>query len=519
MMRLRLAAVLLFCSLSAGAQQLNIITEITQPADPRPGAERQVSIIFRNHDTRTATNVVVTVSNFTAHIVDITGLGWLCEEPARRSSVTCRRNRIAPGEITALSARITISQLNPVGQTIVAIRSDEPVRQPDVFPTYPITQTPPLTDLGVSVTTREEVLQGRQALSLIAAVTNRGPAAAPDVVLRFSAEEALPPLDASGPRWTCRTVGFDTTCTRPSLAAGETSTVEFRHYVSFEQEADAGFFLLSFPGADANPFDNQLYFRVSASIPPPPDPADFEPVLLPIALTDIQGAFGSLWRTHFTLYNGNGVPLIGLGSFDLVYPFYSGCLFPICPSPEAIPPRTSASLFIRQPGGPPGVLLWVRKDRIANVDFELRVQDMSRQALTWGTEILVVREKDLRAAPFRLLNVPLDERFRQSLRIYDVSAGATAAVLVRFIDADVGRVMHEQVLGFPAQPVPPFGVFQQFRLLPGYTEIGWVASLPELRDSGRVHIEVVPLAPEQRLWAFVSVTNNETQHVTTISPQ
>jgi hypothetical protein len=62
-------------------------------------------------------------------------------------------------------------------------------------------------------------------------------------------------------------------------------------------------------------------------------------------------------------------------------------------------------------------------------------------------------------------------------------------------------------------------LFGAFRLFPGYAEIGFVASLPELRDSALVHIELAPLSPEQRIWAFVSVTNNETQHVTTISPQ
>ena len=32
-------------------------------------------------------------------------------------------------------------------------------------------------------------------------------------------------------------------------------------------------------------------------------------------------------------------------------------------------------------------------------------------------------------------------------------------------------------------------------------------------------VRVTPLTPGLRIWAFVSVTNNETQHVTTITPQ
>lgn len=34
-----------------------------------------------------------------------------------------------------------------------------------------------------------------------------------------------------------------------------------------------------------------------------------------------------------------------------------------------------------------------------------------------------------------------------------------------------------------------------------------------------VRAEIEPLTEGLRYWAFVSVTNNETQHVTTITPQ
>jgi hypothetical protein len=42
---------------------------------------------------------------------------------------------------------------------------------------------------------------------------------------------------------------------------------------------------------------------------------------------------------------------------------------------------------------------------------------------------------------------------------------------------------------------------------------------PALIAHETVTIEVTPVRPDVRLWAFVSVTNNLTQHVTLIAPQ
>ena len=53
----------------------------------------------------------------------------------------------------------------------------------------------------------------------------------------------------------------------------------------------------------------------------------------------------------------------------------------------------------------------------------------------------------------------------------------------------------------------------------GYAEIANLALLPELSAADRIRIEVTPLVTGLRFWSYVSVTNNETQHVTTISPE
>src|SRR5260370_32300719 len=52
----------------------------------------------------------------------------------------------------------------------------------------------------------------------------------------------------------------------------------------------------------------------------------------------------------------------------------------------------------------------------------------------------------------------------------------------------------------------------------GPSRAGVTSTLPELQGVDRVRIEITPATDGLRLWAFVSVTNNETQHVTVIAP-
>lgn len=43
---------------------------------------------------------------------------------------------------------------------------------------------------------------------------------------------------------------------------------------------------------------------------------------------------------------------------------------------------------------------------------------------------------------------------------------------------------------------------------------------PEIAGKGPLRVSISPLAPSihARFWSFISVTNNDTQHVTVISP-
>ncbi|HEY0592969.1 MAG TPA: hypothetical protein VGF40_14445, partial [Thermoanaerobaculia bacterium] len=148
----------------------------------------------------------------------------------------------------------------------------------------------------------------------------------------------------------------------------------------------------------------------------------------------------------------------------------------------------------------------------------LHVRDLSRAGESFGTEIPVVREREIGRAPIRLLDVPVgDGRYRVMLRVYDLAAidGTRAVMRWRLDDGTqyagdtqlTLRTVGRCIVG-PCWLPEPAGI-----ALPLFDK-----PLPPNLTQDHLHVEIEPLHPSSRLWAMVTVTNNETQQVTTITP-
>lgn len=225
---------------------------------------------------------------------------------------------------------------------------------------------------------------------------------------------------------------------------------------------------------------------------------DRERILLPLFTQPVNGANGSRFITEFRAANRGSEPLGILG------------LTPVCISAcPGIPPQAigipAGSEVLPQHvvnDGFPGAFVYVEKAYADALWVNLRVFDDSRSADNFGTEIPVVREKDFsRDLPIVFTGVPTDPRFRTTLRIY-----ATQAVTVT---VDLGD----------AYPV------RQVALRPGWTEfVPAYAQIGDLPSGvGPLKIRIIPPGPDEPgfftpIWAFISVTNNETQLITTITP-
>jgi hypothetical protein len=262
------------------------------------------------------------------------------------------------------------------------------------------------------------------------------------------------------------------------------------------------------------PFVALLAAASSASAQP--SPADYEQVLVPITSTDIAGSNGSRWITETWIANTSNE------AADVLGPYLSPITSP--PVAVALHLPIGSSMTLPQPQslapkpGREGELLGVPRVLGRKIAFNSRVHDTSRQAQTLGTEVPIVRENEF-ADSVMLLNVPGDSRYRLLLRIY-----------TRTSDASV-RVRAEIPPGFHAIIDPPsLALFEQVIHLDPPASSGAAGANASFGVPGYAQIAIptsgVPMqvrvtsesGSANNIWAFLSITNNETQDVTLVTP-
>jgi hypothetical protein len=260
-----------------------------------------------------------------------------------------------------------------------------------------------------------------------------------------------------------------------------------------------------------------LLFFFAGALAPSGQEIETETFLVPISLHrgdgPIPGAFGSLWTSTLFFRNETAGDV-------MVSPHYWDCGRGTC-NFLPIRPGTTVELELL------GRLITVEKPSEGAVFFNLRVRDISRQSQTWGTEIPVVSQRDFLEVSTTLLGVPATSEFRHTLRLYEVSGTLMPVTFVRVRVFGTDPKIHsvppppsasDVFLGEAVVPIHPARA-GSFRFTPGYTEIHDLGEIASLEGWDLVTVQIEPVTEGLQYWAFISVTNNETQHVTTITPQ
>jgi IPT/TIG domain len=222
----------------------------------------------------------------------------------------------------------------------------------------------------------------------------------------------------------------------------------------------------------------------------------FEKILLPVVYNG-PGAFGSNWVTELSLRNDNTYSVEPWRAIDNS--------FSIAPS---------MPLLFGSGNAPSGLFVVVPRPAAPGIAFHAGVRDTSRADQEWSTEIPVVREEQFSAAGVDLLDIPTDARFRTMLRVYSPTNPVpeyAKSVHVIVYSLEDGTTIRQLDLPFtdPTGCSDPVSCAEH----PSYAS---VADVTAGLHAQRVGIRLQAYVP---LWAFATVTNNQTQHVTVVSPQ
>ncbi len=258
------------------------------------------------------------------------------------------------------------------------------------------------------------------------------------------------------------------------------------------------------------------FFATVAALAQTPG-VDYEKVLLPTVISQPEaGAFGSLWTTTTTITNAAAVPVS-------VYPYKVGS-GGVEPSPTPLLPANTTiqpKLAVDRPRYR-GTFLLVDRRHIDDVFITLRAQDLSRATMTFGTAVPVVRESAFSNGVLSMNDVPVGAVFRSTLRVYSLDSarptrvrlsiyGVTIDPLDFRTDTRIGSV--DLALQDLSTILPENSI-----TTPGFLE---VLNVEQIMPSTFTHlrVDVEPLDATTRISAFISVTHNDTQHITIITPR
>ena len=249
--------------------------------------------------------------------------------------------------------------------------------------------------------------------------------------------------------------------------------------------------------------DNGFLFDEKAT----PGLENYTRFLVPLTAHEVPGANGSLWTTEFTLFNASTtVSMQVLGPFD-----DPGDLF--IADPPLLAPGETRTLRLYPRGESPGdgAFVYVPAPLTWAASMSLRVRDISKNAQSWGTEIPVVRHQDTRSR-ITLIDVPTDPRYRAMLRVYRWTQPHATRVSIYVPDRDEPIRVYDLAAN-PGTSDPDHPPYQSLDLLTDDVRAAGSTLRIEIDNSGPSLTPPPPL-----IWAFVSVTNNETQQVTAILP-
>jgi hypothetical protein len=236
-------------------------------------------------------------------------------------------------------------------------------------------------------------------------------------------------------------------------------------------------------------------------------------ILVPVAFrpnVEVQGAFGTRWRGEVWIHNGSA------GEVDIQQVLHC----PIDTCPAIYPAGYIGPIDLPLDDRPDGaVMLYPNNLDAKSLIISNRIFEISRRSQPQGIEIPIVHERDFLTGPATYLGIPSNSAVRAALRVYDprLLPGTTQpGVTVRVeVLNDAGAVVATGTLQTVLETSARQGVARA-----GFVAIYDVANVfPIVKTLTRYHLRLTPTETGREYWAMVSVTDNDTQQVLTITAQ
>lgn len=249
-----------------------------------------------------------------------------------------------------------------------------------------------------------------------------------------------------------------------------------------------------------------------------PPRSSFERVLLPVTnVHDIPGAYGTDWRVELALRNASDEPIHTFRQYHLYF-----CIdWPImCERRPMLPPNSVAderwtgfAHGMLGSGRGQGAFIYIPKDE-EQIFMNLHLFEHTLGHQAEGVEVPVVRSDEMLLHPVELLNISTTPSARRLLRVYAAPPFDVydIAMIARVYPLRGDELLAEIPLTLARrEPPETHPHYVQARI--DHEQWPLLATAAEVR----VRIEAVS-HPQVPYWAMVSITDNDTQHVTLATP-
>jgi hypothetical protein len=229
--------------------------------------------------------------------------------------------------------------------------------------------------------------------------------------------------------------------------------------------------------------------------------ADVEQFLLPVSPSVVHCGYESRYETRLVAFNDSRE------TPDLL------CATGDC---AAVQPLATVEFAGGYAGGTPlPAFVYLPKESARRMRMSLVVESSERSRLDERsyTELPIVSAREFTTGKMQFVGVRVDEGFRQTVRMYGLDGERGGQVMMRVYPMDSGMLLHECV--HEISSITHEKTAEGYDLRPAFgMECDMSEHIPARNQ--KVRIELEPITKGLQYWAFISITNNKTQHFYTV---